>query len=233
MSVSPVVIGDVNSVMQLPVAGINNVADWTQDDSDVIGHFCQVAAQISSSKWRQSPASITKNGDEVVAADLPSFEDFVFVSVYFRQLTLAGDDLLNDAVDRYIRHSACATKTSWIAHERQRFNNALNNRAQPFAPDNATVKELFDAFLYGAFLAHSIRKAKPENRARLARIYENTPKDKYLLALHVSLHQLSGHACNIVCAMYKDYAHWLNNLGVAKPNILWHTGLFKLEVPKG
>jgi hypothetical protein len=78
--------------------------DWTQVDSDVPAHFIQVNRQIRGSRWYAVKNRFKMQGDQLLEAECPDLEQFVFAAVYFRQLFAKGDQLLRAAVALRPRH---------------------------------------------------------------------------------------------------------------------------------
>ena len=92
-----------------------------------------------------------------------------------------------------------------------------------------TVRELFDAFMYGAALLHKIRDVgNPERKQYLDR-YDKQPRHTLLYALHMSLKTLMNHVGGITVVIYRDYSHWLNDYNLPLPETRWHDRLFEVE----
>jgi hypothetical protein len=154
MHAPAIVLGDPRSILQLPKAALRNPADWTQLDSDILAHLIQVHRQIQQSRWSKADVRFTTQGGELLDHSFPEFEDFVFAAVYLRQLIAKKDRLLEDAVNRYCRFVDCQIRPAWGRTELAAFKGALNSPA--FMLPSYTVRELFDAFIYGAALLHKI-----------------------------------------------------------------------------
>src|SRR5262245_14318868 len=107
MAAPTIIIGDTGSILRHGPARMKNPSTWTQMDSDIIAHFIQVHGQIAKSRWARAKVSFTKQGETLTNAEFPEFEDFVYAAVYFRQLILKKDQLLNDAIERYLTHVDC------------------------------------------------------------------------------------------------------------------------------
>ncbi len=61
----------------------------------------------------------------------------------------------------------------------------------------------------------------------LRAILAKYPRETLLYDLHIGLRNLVGHLSNISAVIYQDLAHWINNEGVPKPDVFWHSSLFK------
>ena len=227
MSTPAIIMGDANTVLQLPPAEMKNPSDWTQLHSDIIAHFLQVQGQIQRSAWNQSDIRFTHQGGKVLDASFPEFSDFVFAAVYFRQLTMKKDDLLNDAADRYREFADCPIRNIWIHEEQKRFASQLDGKA--FMLQTYTVRELFDAFMYGASLMHKAPHVNSAHRARFLEIYDNEPRQKVLYALNMSMKTMMNHVGNIAAVLYRDFGKWVNEHSLPLPDVRWHDRLF--DVP--
>lgn len=230
MSNSPVILGDANSVLRLPPAKMRNPEKWTQLDSDIIAHFLQVQGQIHRSAWNKSDIRFKHQGDKLLNASFPEFPDFVFAAVYFRQLTMKKDDLLNDAANRYRRFVACPTRDYWVRNEQQRFSSRLDGKA--FMLQAYTVREIFDAFMYGASLMHKAPQVKSNHRSRFLQIYDNEPRHRVLFSLNMSMKTMMNHVGCIAAVLYRDFSHWIHEHSLPLPDIRWHEQLFDFQAEK-
>ncbi|MGC8624679.1 MAG: hypothetical protein ACP5VQ_05380 [Phycisphaerae bacterium] len=229
---SPAIIaGDPNSVLRLPKTAMLNPRPWTQSDSDILAHLIQVHSQIQHSRWNKFNISMTHQGDKLIQCSFPDFEDFVFVSVYFRQLTATKDALLKDAVTRYCQFVDSDIKTVWVLGELHEFNSNLDGNAI-IMPDY-TTRELFDAFIYGAGILHKISAPNEQKKKRFHNIYDKHPRPNVLLALNMSLKFLMNHVGNISVVIYQDYSRWLHDYGLPRPDVRWHDRLFTVAAAHG
>lgn len=224
MSVPAIILGKVGTVLKLPPAKMMNPSDWGQMDSDTIAHYLQVHSQIQRSNWNQSDIRFTSQGDRLLDSSFPDFADFVFAAVYFRQLTMKKDDLLNDAADRYRSFVACPIRNAWIHEEQKQFSSQLDGQA--FMLPSYTVRELFDAFMYGASLMHKAPRVNSAHRARFLQIIDNEPREKVLYALNGSMKTMMNHVGNIAAVLYRDFGKWLNDHSLPLPDVRWHDRLF-------
>jgi hypothetical protein len=235
MSNPPIVLGDLRSILALPLAPMRDPSDWSQANSDTVAHFLQVERQIRRSRWMQSQVSYRVEGERAVDACLPEFEDFVFAAVYFRQFTLT-DSPLNHATDIFVRVANCPVTRAWVEAERSRFRDQLcgpvrliNDSASLLSA--VSVRQLFDAFLYGAYLIHAPGFVRDGNDARFLQIYDNEPRHELLFALHASLQLLMIHVGNVAHVVHRHFAHWLNEHSLPRPNVRWHDRLFNVNLP--
>jgi hypothetical protein len=227
MSNPAIIVGDTNGLMQLPKAGPRNANDWTQMDSDILAHFIQVQSQIHQSRWNCSEIRFTTQGGQLLDHSFPNLEDFVFAAVYFRQLIARNDNLLEDAAERYCRFVDCQIRPVWVRYELARFKRAVDDRA--FMLHDHTVRELFEAFIYGAALLHKIPDCKSRKRQRFLEIYDKQPKHKVLYALNISLKTLMNYVGGIAAVIYRDFSHWLCDYGLPLPDTRWHNNLFTIK----
>jgi len=224
MKMHAIIVGEVNSVLRLPPSGMKNPARWSQIDSDVIAHFIQVHQQIAKSRWCSSNLSMSGDGHTISHVCLPNFEDFVFAAVYFRQLTMQKDDLLNAAVDPFCDFSDCDPRRAWIREEQKEFNLHLDSTSL-MHPDH-TLRELFDAFMYGASLMHKPPELTSAHRARFLEIYDSEQRDKMLFSFNGSLRTLLNPIGNAAVLIYREFSHWIPNYSLPLPDIRWHDRMF-------
>ena len=227
MSAQAIILGDPNGILCLPKAPLRNPNDWTQLDSDILAHLIQVQSQIQHSRWNKSDIRFTVQGDKLLDHSFPEFEDFVFAAVYFRQLIAQKDSLLEDAVTRYCRFVDCQIRPTWVQHELVSFNNALASNAVMMP--GYKVRDLFDAFVYGAALMHKIPRVGDPKRQRFLDIYDKLPHHTLLYSLNMSLQTLKNYVANITGVIYRDYSHWLHDYGLPLPDSRWHNKLFEIK----
>ena len=220
-------IGELDEILNLPKATLLNPANWTQRDSDILGHLLQVQSQIQQSRWNKSPIKFTIQGPVLLDHAFPEFEDFVFVAVYFRQLISARDSLLKDAVDRYCRFTGCRIRSQMVRNELESFNKIL--AMDTFMIPGFTARELFDAFLYGASLMHKVPADNDATRLRFLEICDNLPRHKVLYSLNTTLKDLKNHIGSISAVIYRDFGYWLHNHNLPRPHIRLHENLFAIS----
>lgn len=227
MNVPAIIMGDTRGILQLPKAALRNPSGWTQLDSDILAHLLQVHKQIQQSRWNKADLHFKTQGSRLLDHSLPEFEDFVFAAVYMRQLIAKKDRLLEDAVGRYCRFVDCQIRPVWVQHELAAFNGALDGQA--FMLPGYTVRELFDAFMYGAALLHKIPDIGDPKRKRFLDIYDKQPRHTMLYALHMSLKTLMNHVGAVTIVIGRDYSHWLHDYGLPQPDTRWHDRLFNIR----
>ncbi|MBI5763764.1 MAG: hypothetical protein HZA51_09605 [Planctomycetes bacterium] len=193
----------------------------------MIAHFLQAHDQIASSRWAKSEISFTTQGSVVTESNFPEFDDFVFAAVYFRQLTMKKDALLSDAVTRYLRFIACPLRHGWIEIEKGRFKTALDKKSFPMLT-SYSVRELFEAFIYGAGLMHKTPKAKDKKRKQFLNLIDHEPREQVVYSLNMSLHMTLNHVGNIAAVIYQDYSDWIAKHNLPRPDIRWHSSLFEV-----
>jgi hypothetical protein len=178
-------------------------------------------------RWNKSNVRFTVQGSQLLDHSFPEFEDFVFVAVYLRQLIAKKDCLLEDAVTRYCRFVDCQIRLAWVQRELVAFKGALDGGA--FMLPGYTVRDLFDAFMYGAALRHKIPPVGDPKRQRFLDIYDNQPRHRLLSALNMSLKTLMNYVGHITEVIYRDYSHWLPEHGLPLPDTRWHNKLFEIK----
>jgi hypothetical protein len=229
MNAPAIILGETDGILRLPKANLRNPGDWTQLDSDILAHLIQVQKQIQQSRWNKSNVRFRTQGDQLLDHSFPDFEDFVFAAVYLRQLIADKDSLLKDAVTRYCRFVDCQIRASWVQNELAAFNSALDGPV--FMLPGCTVRDLFDAFMYGAALMHKIPKVNHSKRQLFLNIYDNQPRHALMYELHMSLKTLMNYVGAVTVVIYRDYSHWLTDYGLPLPDIRWHDRLFEIKAP--
>ncbi len=230
MSVPAIIFGDPNSVLRLPKAALRDPAAWTQLDSDILAHLIQVQKQIQQSRWNKSDIRFKAQGSQLLNHSFPEFEDFVFAAVYLRQLIAKKDSLLKDAITRYCRFADCQIRPAWVQHELTAFMGALDGPA--FMLPDYTIRELFDAFMYGAGLLHKIPAVDDTKRKHFLDIFDKQPRHTLLYALHMSLKTLMNHVGGAAAVIYRDYSHWLHDYKLPLPETRWHDTMFEISGTK-
>ncbi len=224
-----IIRGDPNGLLALGPAELQDASRWQKRDSDILAHYLQVDAQLRRSKWYTSDKRVTTQGPKTLEVSMPDLEQFVFAAVYFRQFTLRKDGLLQDAVDRYCTHVACGIRSGWVRNEADAFTAQLDAPPLPLQVKNLTLLQLFDAFIYGAYLMHSISSVTEENRKRFLEIYDNQPLAPTLLALNVGMEMAMNHVSNIAVVIYQDFAHWQSAYSLPLPDVRWHDRVFDVQ----
>lgn len=228
MTATPIILGRPRTILGLPPAGMKDPSAWTLTDSDVLAHFVQVHAQIARSRWCAADVKFTTQGGKLLEGLFPDLEQFVFAAIYFRQLFADRDQLLNAAADCYRKAVDCRIRAYWVGAEQKGFEAALDREAWPPLP-GYTIRELFEAFLYGAGLFHKFPGPNSDKRSRFLHLYDREPPHKVLFALHGSLRTLLRYVGNISVVIQRDFAHWQTAYSLPLPDVRWHERLFNLE----
>lgn len=225
MKVPAIIIGEVKTVLRLPPSLVRKPERWTQLDSDIMAHFIQVHQQIERSKWSKSELRMSGDGSSEDGITVPTFEDFVFAAVYFRQLTMEKDDLFNASVEIFCKFSNCNARIAWIREEQKEFNDHLDSEC--FFLPGYSLRDLFDAFIYGASLMHQPRLIKKSHRERFLKIYDSEPRPKVLFALNGSLRTLLNPVGNAAVLIFRELSHWIKDNSLPLPNVRWHAHIFE------
>lgn len=208
-------------------APMRNIGDWQQRDSDHFAHLIQVSRQISESRWSNSEARFTSQGDKTIDAEFPDIEAFVYAAVYFRQLCTRPDSLFENVSDRYMHFVDYPGKLCWVAQEKERFLNAW--RSPAFMLPEFTIEQLLRAFMYGASILHSIPHDRSDSKKHFHQLVANYERAKVLYALNSALKQLQNHVSALAAVVYQDFAHWLNRYSLPLPDVIWHFSLFHCQ----
>lgn len=229
MTFAPIMRGDPSGLIERGPAQLEDATRWKQRDSDILAHFLQVHKQLIRSRWFAAKKSFTTQGGELIDASMPDLEQFVFAAVYFRQFTARKDNLLGDAAKRYCSHVACPIRKDWVQFEADAFAATLARPPFPFAnKDDPTLRDLFDAFIYGASLVHTVpHENKPSGKLFLER-YDNEPRARLLLELNVGMEVSLNHVSNIAAVVHQDFAHWQHTYSLPLPDVRWHDRLFNV-----
>lgn len=219
-------VGNLESVLQFGNPSINNSEQWTQEDSDQIAHMIQTSNQIIGSKWFQTPVRITLQKNSLLDHDWPNLEDFIFASVYFRQLLKNGDGLVGKSVRTYSKFSASDISVNWIHNENKTLNR-ICSREDPMLP-GYKIEDIFNAYLYGAGLMHSVSPKNKIQRDLFSELLKRYPKHTILFTLNSSLKLMMNHIQNISQLIHRHYADWLHRYNLPRPDIHWHQSLFNL-----
>jgi hypothetical protein len=223
-----IVKGDLQTVLRLPPSEFVNRNAWTQEKSDMLAHFIQVAGQISRSSWMRAPCDFQVQGGKVLGSHFPTIEAFVYGTVYFRQL-YAGDKLFSSACNIYAKHAGDPLKVHWAKEELAAFERLL--AANSFFFDNISLRDLIDAFLYGALIFHGPEKAHEKHKRRFQSMITRHPREELLYSLDLGMRNVCRHATDVSHLVYKDMAHWQHREWIPAPNVWWHSTLFGSSPP--
>jgi hypothetical protein len=201
---------------------------WTQNKLDLLAHFMQVGGQISRSSWMSTPFSLTDHGNSILESQLASVEAFVYAAVYFRQL-YADDKLFSRVCDIYAKHVGNPLKVSWVKAAFAAFEQELV--APSFFFNDICLRDLSDAFLYGALVFHGPEKAYEKHKQRFQAMITQRSREELLYSLNVGMRSACSHAVAVSHLVYKELADWQNNRWISAPNVWWHSNLFESSPP--
>ena len=226
MTVPAIIAGDRRCLLKRGPAALKDPSQWTQRDSDVLAHYLNVDGQIRRSRWYAADKSFTTQGGKTLEVSMPEFEEFVYAAVYFRQLFMKSKDFLfQDTVDRYCGHVDCAARAAWFKYEANAFNDLLDSPTFPFPIKTYTLRQIFNAFIYGAGMMHKVPDGDSTHK-RFLDMYDNFPRSRVLYALNTPLMILMNHVGNVASVLHQDYAHWQHTYSLPLPEIRWHDRIF-------
>ena len=206
---------------------MKNPGDWQQYDSDVVAHFLQVRKQLVTSRWYSTDPEFQRQGGKVIDCTFPPIEDFIYAAVYMRQLLPDdGDDLFEDAVERYSKHKNSSVSGAKVVTEKEKFKDYYYST--PFFIEKYTVRKMFRAFIYGLGLMHGPPHPKSTDRSNFMKLFRETEQVRLLYSLHMSLKQLLNHISPAATIVHRDFAHWLQRYELPHPTIKWHESLFEV-----
>lgn len=221
----PVVIpGNPESVIQLGPAGMCDPGKWSVETANTLAHFFEVVDLLASSTWYRSPLSMTThNRENIVSATFPSVHSALGILVLLRQMysSHAQDNLFNRACSEYVRHVADQRKRSWVQAEKKAFNRLLSEQPWPGPVSGGfslSTRELLETFLYGAGLIHSRGQKGKRETFSLAQALKSHPRELLVMSFHSGMKQLLGCALTVYPVLRQDFLHWVNTLGVVKPD---------------
>ena len=229
MTFGPIMRGDPSGLLQRGPAKLEDETRWDKRDSDILAHFLQVHKQLTRSRWYAAKKSFKTQGGELIEASMPDLEQFVFAAIYFRQFTTRKDNLLGDATKRYCSHVACPIRKSWVKSEADAFATALDSPPFPLAEkDDPTLRDLFDAFIYGASLVHTVPHENSPTGKLFLKLYDNEPIAKLLYELNVGMEVALNHIGHIAAIVHQDFVHWQHTYSLPLPDVRWHERLFNV-----
>lgn len=221
----PVILGNVNSILQLGPSSLRNKLDWEHKHSDTLAHFLQVNSQISNSRWIKEDCNLTHDGNKL-SSKVPSFESLIYVATYFRQLYSQKDKLFRSACDIYIRFVDNEAKQSWVKNERDIFFKKLNECPLFCDLDGIRNEDMIEAFLYGALVLHSNINVNKSKRDSFKKLLDRLGRIKFVFCLNNCLRMLYNNVSVIAPLIYHDFAYWQHNEGIYAPDIYWHSKIF-------
>ncbi len=222
---TPIILGNVNSILQLGPSSLKNKLNWKQEHSDILAHFLQVHSQIAKSRWLKEDCKLTHDGNKL-SSKVPSFESLIYVAIYFRQLYSQKDKLFRSACDAYIRFVDNDEKLSWVKNERDSFSKKLEECPLFCDIDGIKNKDLIEAFLYGALVLHSNLNVKPFKKDNFKKLLDSLGRIKFVFCLNSCLRLLYNNISTVAPLIEHDFAYWQNNEGIPAPDIYWHSKIF-------
>jgi hypothetical protein len=131
---------------------------------------------------------------------------------------------------RYSNHVDSDARKVVVKQELEWFEKRLSGNTAPFHIGTFTLREIFDAFLYGASLMHTVPHEKKASRRDFLEIYDKFPKARVLYALNAGLMGLMNHVGRIAVLIQQDYSHWQAAYSLPLPDVRWHDRLFHVEI---
>ncbi|MFC1783831.1 hypothetical protein ACFL02_09650, partial [Planctomycetota bacterium] len=174
------------------------------------------------SSWTRKRSSITTHHkdktESSVECDFPTVENMCAVLTLFRQL-YAADALIENTCKIYNEHCNNATKKSWIDDRLKMFKQSIEAAPQFIQLQGCTVRQLFNAFLYGTGMVHSPDNRDRENRNRLSDLVRQNSREKVIMAVNASFWMALEYAVHVFHVVKQDYEHWTEQEGCAKSDM--------------
>jgi hypothetical protein len=213
---------DAKDIVQLGACTISARETWTIDKANILFNFIQVVRLILNSSWAQKKSSITtyrKDKTEGLDCDFPPVEDISAILTLFRQL-YASDKLMEKACEVYKEHSSNITKKDWADHCLSNFKRIIDRELGYFyLLPGCTIRQLFEAFLYGTGLVHSPDNKNIENRNRLSELVSQHGREKVIMAVNTSFWRVLEYAGDLFHVVKQDYEHWTKHDGCVESDM--------------
>jgi hypothetical protein len=220
----PIIYGDAKSVLRREFKEPLRVGDWSVESSNVCAHFIEVVQQIYRSQWLQTPPRISFVGDKSTPSRLaemrvPGVEQTMAILAFIRQLFAdhKQDSLFEATCEIFARHCGDQGKVHWINERVASFSSRLNQSPGFFNLGGRTCLDVLNMFLYGAGLMH----AKPHSHFReddkLASAISEFGRERVVAAFHFTLHSVMEIPFSALRVIGREYQHWIENCGMAKP----------------
>lgn len=222
------------------LVGMKNREDWTQGDSDLVGHFLDVVSIISRSVWYGHKLKVSIREED--NSDLPPQEPLVFASVYFRQLFSQKDRLLKSVHDLYLKFSDDQRRMEAVRRAFKQAKGKWNDVPTPNGlwlttgkgtGTQPTLSELFDAFLYGTHVLHSIGPTKVKHEESLRELLNACPPHVLLGSLNFGLRDVFDSVKAVYLLCEPEFRDWFHSENLPPPNIRWQGQLFNRRGPLG
>jgi hypothetical protein len=215
------IILDAGDIVQIGPCPICAKETWTVDKANTLFNFIQVVRLIWRSSWARKRSTMTIYPGSIIECDFPTVESMCAVLTLFRQL-YASDALMKRTCQIYVKHSSNETKKQWINFCLQSFEQNIDSDSKFIPLHGCTVRELFEAFLYGTGILHSPNDRDPrnrENRSRLSEIVRQHGREKVIMAVNESFWMALGYAVDVFHVVKQDYEHWTDQKGCAKSDM--------------
>jgi hypothetical protein len=213
---------DAENIVQIGPCPICAKEKWTVDKANTLFNFIQVVRLIWRSSWAQRKTTLTKhfdNSKEIrIECDFPTVENMCAVLTLFRQL-YASDALMEKTCQIYMEHSSDEAKKQWVDRCLKNFEQSLNKNPSFIHLKGCTVKQLFEAFLYGTGIVHSPSDENRKNRNRLFELVKQHGREKVIMAVNESFWMVLIYAVNAFHVVKQDYEHWTEQDGCAKSDM--------------
>lgn len=213
-----IILFDAESIAKIGPTDICAKETWTVDKANTLFNFIQVVRIIWRSSWTQKKSVITISSGSVVKCDFPTVENMCAVLTLFRQL-YAKDALMKNTCEIYNEHCNNTTKKSWVDDRLKMFKQSLDTSPQFIQLQGCTVRQLFNAFLYGTGMVHSPGNRDRENRNRLSDLVRQHSREKLIMAVNESFWMALNYAVNVFHVVKQDYEHWTEQEGCAKSDM--------------
>lgn len=213
----PIIAGNLDCVLRLPLASLVNTAGWSVDASNDVAHFLQLVGVLQSTAWHNGPLSLN-NERGTLSLDCPRFQETLPIFALLRQLLFARasevgkqDDVFRQAVQLYVAHCSDIRKVAWLLHEKQSFERFLLGRNR-FGPEcdlgGMSNGEVLDTLIYGTGILH--RRSQKKREEQLARLQAKNDRRKLAFMLHWLCRQLLDSTVKAAVLIQQDFAHWVN-----------------------
>jgi hypothetical protein len=209
---TPIILGNVSSVLRLAPSGMSNAAQWTLENSNDFVHFIQVVGILQRSGWwRSSPKLSWSGGGGPYSLENPNLESTTAALALIRQFLLGRDDIFREATKLYLEYADNPMKQAWVKHELDQFEAHLKgqHRIPPTRElAGVTNEELIDVIVYGTGLFH--RKSNKNLEDRLTQLTAACPRETLMFAFDMACRSMLNHPFTVAPLFYREFAHWSN-----------------------
>lgn len=224
----PIIVGDANSILRLPLSTPKNTADWDEASANTIAQFLDVLRRICASDWYRTPQALTfeieQGGDttkfpvaedsKLLEAVFPNDSETMAILAYFRQLH-AGDRLHERACNVFINTCGDERKNWWITERRDSFNRMIDQPPRPFNV-SYTRREIVRMFMYGAGLLHA--NSSHGDDQKLADLIESNGKHRAVTIFNHCLYDFLTIAITSYHPIKIEYDNWISTHELSKPS---------------